>query len=120
MSGLPGEYDFSLYQGDTCSFSLTYTEGAVGAEVGKSLDGAVLEAHLRQKKTDPSFTAVFDVTADPDQITNPGLMTVSLDAANSSLLVARRYYWDLEITWPNAEVQTILAGIVSVTQDVTK
>lgn len=116
MSGLPGVYDMTLYQGDTCSFDVTYAE----AGIGQTLAGAVLSAQIRAKKADASATAVFVVTADADQVANAGKMKVALDAANSELLSDRRYFWDLEIEWPDGRVQTILAGNVTVTQDVTK
>lgn len=120
MNTLPGEYNFDLYEGDTCSFSVTYSEGAEGEEVPVDLTGCTFSAQFRQKKADAAATASMVVTMDPDQTTNTGKMSLFLNAANSELLVSKRYFWDLEVTWPSGKVQTILAGVVSVIKDVSR
>lgn len=115
---MPGTYNITLYQGDTFSFDVTYKENDTGVD----LTGAELNAQIREDKTDTVETAEFAIYMDPDQVANPGKMYLYLDAANSELLSARKYFWDLEIEWPTATpiVQTILAGVVNVTQDVTR
>ena len=118
MSFFPASKDLTLYAGDTLEFSVTYKEGLSGSEVGVDLTGATLAGSVATAAGVAS-AADFTVTADADQDANPGKMSVALTAAESGGLTGTSYVWDLQITWADNTVQTILRGAVSVTQDVT-
>lgn len=114
----PANYSFPVYAGDTIAFDVTYKEGTPGSEVGKSLTGATLLCEVATERGGSAVTTM-TVTADGDQTTNPGEMTATLPAANSALLTGLIYYYDIQITWADATVQTILQGTLTVTQDVS-
>jgi len=118
MSFFPASKDLTVYAGDTLTFSVTYKEGLSGSEVGVDLTGATLTGSIAPSAGEAA-AATFTVTADADQGANPGLMSVVLSAADSGSLTGTSYVWDLQITWVDTTVQTILRGAVSVTQDVT-
>ena len=116
---LPGKYKWRVYQGDDTSFTLTYKEGASGAEVGKTLTGATLLGEIKTEPGAASATATLTVTADADQTANPGKMTVSLPAAQAALLTEPIYHFDVQVTWADTLIQTVLAGPVIVSAEVS-
>ena len=113
MSFLPARKPITIYQGDTVSYTVTYKEGTSGAEVGVDLTGATLAGQIKALDS-ATVVATFTVTADADQVTYPGKMSVVLPAAQSELLTVPNMRWDLEVTWPDTSVQTLLYGPVSV------
>lgn len=120
MGAYPGNYKFNLYQGDTLRLPITYKQGPLGAEVGVDLTGATLAGQVRLTVDDVSPTATFTVTADADQGTNPGLMEAVLDELDTANLSEPQYLYDIEITWPNGDVQTILYGTITMRKEVTR
>ena len=77
---------------------------------------------LGEIKTEPgaaSATATLTVTADADQTANPGKMTVSLPAAQAALLTEPIYHFDVQVTWADTLIQTVLAGPVIVSAEVS-
>ena len=121
MAYFPTTYNLALYEGDTVDFDVTYKEGDEGAEVGIALTGSTLLCQIREDATDVATAAVFTVTADADQVTNPGLMNVVLDETNAELLTGgTAYVYDLEITWANGNIQTIIRGAITVEPGVSR
>ena len=114
----PGNYSFPVYAGDTLSFDLTYKEGTKNAEVGKSLTGATLLSEISLTRGGVAVTTM-TATADADQTTYPGKLNLTLSATNSALLTGLIYVYDVQVTWADATVQTILQGTMTVTQDVS-
>lgn len=119
MSFFPATHNVVVYAGDDLSFDIEYVEGPAGSEVGKSMTGATFIASIAPAAGDDATTA-FTVTADADQVSNPGKAAVALSSTNSALLTGTAYVWDLEVTWASGDVQTILKGAVSVTQGVSE
>lgn len=115
---IPANYSFPVYAGDTVSFDLTYKEGTAGAEVGKSLTGATLLCEIATERGGDAVTTM-TATADADQTGNPGKLNLTLPAANAALLTGVIYYYDVQVTWADATVQTVLQGTLTVTQDVS-
>jgi len=120
MSFYPGEHNLSIYQGDTVSLEIQYLEGPTGAEVGKSLDGSSTRCEVRTEPGSANVVASFTVTPDADQVTNPGLLVIELAPADSALLSLTSYAYDLEITWSDGVVQTLIYGSIAVRKDVSK
>ena len=114
----PGNYSFPVYAGDTLTFDLTYKEGEVDAEVGKTLTGATLLCEIAAERGGVAVTTM-TATADADQTTYPGKMNLLLSATNSALLTGNTYVYDVQVTWADTTVQTILQGTLTVTQDVS-
>jgi len=120
MSYFPAQHNVSVYRGDTVTFTVEYKEGTSGAEVGKSLTGATTRCNIRTTAAAASATTNFTVTPDADQVANPGLMTLTLSDTNSALLTGTSYVYDLEISWADGSVQTLIYGTISVTADVSR
>ena len=116
----PTRYNFAVYQGDDMSFFVTYKEGPVGSEVGKTLAGGTIASQIKALDKTGAAVATLTCTADADQVTNPGKMEVALTDINSALLTGTSYSYDIEVTWADGLVQTILDGTISVTKDVTQ
>jgi len=120
MSYFPGQHNLSVYQGDTVSFTVQYREGPAGSEVGKSLSGATIRCQIRSTAASDTIVANFTVTPDADQSTNPGLMSIVLSDTSSLLLTGTSYVYDLEISWADGSVQTLLYGAITVTASVSR
>lgn len=114
MSFFPATHNFDVYAGDTYTFTITYKENSVGVD----LTGTTLASSIATAAGETATTTM-TVTAAADQTANPGQMNVTLPAANSDLLTGASYVYDIEVTWPDTSVQTILRGTITVTQDVT-
>lgn len=108
----PGNLPLAIYRGDTYTWRFV-----LWADTTKTtpadLTGSTAKAEFR---TTPGGTllSAMDLT-----ITTPNIIDGVLTADNSHLLKPPTCYWDLQITYPAGEVQTILAGKVAVTMDVT-
>lgn len=110
----PGHYDISLYRGDSFQLrALLYHDDERTMPVDLTL--AMEKAEWR---THAGGTAilVFDT-----EITLPNQIDVSLPAAAWDFIpnCGDGGVWDLELTWPGPIVATVLAGRVSVREDVT-
>ena len=117
---LPATHNITVYRGDTYTETLTYQEGTEGAEVGRSLTGATIIAQIRTETGAASATASFTCTPDADQVTNPGKFVLTLPPEQSTLLTSTSYVYDVQVTWSDGKVQTLKAGTVTVTQDVSR
>lgn len=51
---------------------------------------------------------------------NTGVVSLSMDAANTSSITAGRYVYDLEVTDTNSVISRLVEGIVTVTPQVTR
>jgi hypothetical protein len=52
-------------------------------------------------------------------VTMPNIIDVTLAAATSQAIAIQRGYWDLQLTYPDGTVHTIVAGGVTITGDIT-
>lgn len=107
---LPAAYSLALYRGD--SFR---TQFRLWADAQKTqpvdLSDVIAAAELRAAPKSALLLALACV------ITG-NVIDVSLTAAESATLPAVAY-WDLQLTYPSGDVQTIVAGGVSVRADIT-
>lgn len=108
----PGDYDLDLYRGDSYRWQFQ-----LWADAGKTqpvdLTGCTVKAEIRDK---PRGTVSAVITTAVD--TTPGVITASLSATTTAGLIPSGA-WDLQVTYPDGEVRTVLAGKVTVTDDVT-
>lgn len=106
----PGKYDLNVYRGDSCSWRFTVWQDAA-ATVPLDLTGVTPAAEVRNGPGGTIYVAL------PLTITS-NHVDVVLSAQNSQKLPAKGV-WDLQLTFPNGDVRTIVGGAVTVTADVT-
>lgn len=107
----PGRYSLQLYRGDTAQWQFVLwsdTEKTIPTD----LDGVTPAAQIRDAPGG-SCTLTLDL-----EIELPNIINASLPAVATSLAPSRGM-WDLQLTWPDGNVLTVLAGDVLVTADVT-
>jgi hypothetical protein len=108
----PGAYNLVIYRGDTATWQFVLWED-VGKTVPFDLTGASAKAEIRSRPG-----GVLMVTLDVS-LAMPNTVIVSLSEANSLTLNGGVYAWDLPVTLSSGTVQTMVAGPVTVTEDVT-
>lgn len=109
----PGLYNLSIYRGDTYRWQFLLWADAAKTEPADLTDVEV-KAELRDKPGGATVYGTFTTT-----VTLPNIIDMLLPATLSGTLPAKAS-WDLQLTYPNDDVATVLAGSVSVTMDVTE
>lgn len=107
---MPGTYNMKLYRGDSAEWTFTLWEDEAQT-VASDLTGAEVAAEIRNKSAGDKIVAleceftgnVVTVRMTPDLYTD----------------CPARGVWDLQITFPDGTVRTVLAGKVNCTGDVT-
>jgi hypothetical protein len=98
-------------QGTT--FNTTYT---IHDAIDEPIDFTGFTANSQIRKSYSSSNSyVFDVS-----LSNAGLVTLSMNAATTSTIVAGRYVYDVEVQSVSGIRSRIVEGIVTVTPQVTK
>ena len=107
---LPAAYSLTLYRGD--SFRVQFRLWADAAKTeAVDLTGATAAAEIRAAPQSLPLVALACAITD-------NVIEVSL-TAGQSIDVPRAAYWDLQLTYASGEVQTIVAGGVSVREHIT-
>jgi len=112
-SAMPSNWDLKIYEGDTVRFTVTVTDAN---DVPINLTGYSAAAQLKTSFSDATPVA-FTCT-----ITTPasGVVEVYLAPATTAALIAgTSYIWDFQLTEPDGDVRTYLAGDVTVVPEVT-
>lgn len=107
----PGTFNLDLYRGDSYAWRFTLFEDAFST-VPVDLATATVKAEIRNAS---AGTTIVPLTA---VITQPNIVDVSLTAIQSAALPAKGV-WDLQLTFADLSVRTVVAGSVAVTGDVT-
>ena len=107
----PSTYDLHIYRGDSYHWRFRAWQDA-GMTQPVDLTDVAVEAEIR---TQPGGAGVVALAC---TITLPNSIDVVL-TATASRSVPSRGVWDLELTYPNGDVSTIVAGDVTLTLDVT-
>lgn len=111
---LPVKYDLPVYRGDTfrriVRLRTVNDDGSLGAYA--DLTGCTALAQIRLRETSTTALQVFAANV-LDQTTDLGSVQISLTATQTADLpdLSR---WDFQLTHPNGDVHTYLAGKVSV------
>jgi hypothetical protein len=109
----PGKYDLNIYKGDSYKWRFTLWADA-DRTVPVDLTGATAAAEIRDRSGGTVIVAL-ELTF-PD----PGINVI--EAALSNVDSARcpaKALWDLQVTFPEGDVQTMVAGSVVTTADIT-
>ena len=108
---LPGDYPLDLYHGDSYNWQFKlWTDEAKTQPL--DLTGVTVKAEIRDK---PAGMEIFAL----DCAISGNVVEAVLSAATSATLPIGDLVWDIQLTYPNGSVNTLLAGKVTVTQDVT-
>jgi hypothetical protein len=101
-----------IYRGDSYHWRFTLW-GDAAKLMPINLTNVTPKAELR---SGPGGTLITTMTL---TVELPNTIHADLPAASSALLTAAGGAWDLQLTYTNGDVQTVLAGAVAVTMDVT-
>lgn len=107
----PGNYPLKLYRGDTYRWQFKLWDDAEKT-IPTDLTGVTPKAEIRDK---PSGTVKATIAC---TVVAPNIIDAVLSAADCALLPAKGQ-WDLQLTYTDGDVATVLAGTVDVTLDVT-
>jgi hypothetical protein len=110
VTQLPSIVDLLLYTGDDFSMTLTLTNSDGSAT---NLTGYTAQAQIRSQSGSTTISTSFVTSTVGNQV------ILSLPSANSQGLVGN-YVWDCQVTSQSGIIQTLVAGSVSFTQDVTR
>jgi len=111
---LPGTYSLALYRGDTDHWQFKLWTNSQKTQPA-DLTGCTASAEIRDA---PDGTLASTLVCD---ITAPNIIDVSIDAAEWTNWPPEivNGVWDLQVTYPTGDIKTVIAGRVTVTQDVT-
>ena len=106
-------YDLTLYSGDSAQIAITWKD-ALGVPVDFS--GATALAQIKTNKDDVLPVAVFTV------VLGNGVANISygLSAAEVTTLGIGKWFYDLQIIFPDTTVRTFIYGKLKIIQDVTR
>jgi hypothetical protein len=106
----PARFDLSAYAGDTFSVDIAIAQDGSPVDV----TGWTFTAQVRAKRAG-AVAATFTVNVtDAAQ----GELTISLSGATTATLASG--VWDLNVALPDGTVSTLVDGVITVTQDVTR
>jgi hypothetical protein len=108
----PGTLPLSIYHGDTYRWQFTLWQDP-DKTIPADLTGVIPKAEIRSAPGGAVLTTI-DLT-----VQMPNIILAILSTAKSQLLTVKGGTWDLQLTYPDGDVQTVLAGAVTVTMDVT-
>jgi hypothetical protein len=109
--GVPYWYGLQIYRGDTEAWRFFLWQDAAQSKP-VDLTGVSATAQIRPQ---PDSQTIIDLSC---VVTLPNQIDVSLDADDSAAAVAG--FWDLELTYASGVVDTVIAGPVAVTLDITQ
>ena len=108
----PAIVNLTLTAGDGYSHEFTFTDGTSVLDVSAY-------THRAQIRSKPAAIEAVDFTIDETSAAT-GVVTVSLTAAQTRLLASGVWQWDMERELDGAYPQTVLAGTLRVTPDITR
>jgi hypothetical protein len=109
----PGTGNLDIYRGDTKRWQFKLWTDAKRT-VPADLTGVTVNASIRDKALSGSYETALACT-----VAAPNTINMTLTASQSRDLPAVGV-WDLQLTYSNGDIYTVLKGAVIVTQDVTR
>jgi hypothetical protein len=107
----PGKYDLDLYRGDSYRWRFVLWNDDLKTDA-TDLTGATADAEFRDKSGGAKIVPFDCVVTTPNIIDMTMTPTMWTTAPPDGV-------WDLQVTFPDGEVRTFVAGDVNVTPDVT-
>jgi len=108
---VPSTYPLTIYRGDTARWQFR-----LWADAAKTSPVDLTEATVKSEIRSNSGSVVTPLLC---AVTLPNTIEVELSAVLSSTLTTAPAHWDLQLTWESGDVQTPVAGAVTLQQDVT-
>lgn len=118
MTLTPATYTLTVYQGATFRRPFTWTSNGDPVD----LTGCTAKMQGRVKRTDPG-EPLFEVsTEDGNIVITPlaGKVEVTIPAEMSSTWTWKKCEYQLELYWPNGDVDRLLQGLLLNNQEVVK
>ncbi|MFI6819280.1 hypothetical protein ACIBG7_43315 [Nonomuraea sp. NPDC050328] len=108
-------YNIAIEQGATYRTTLTLT--------GRDLTGCTARMQVRESVASPAV--LLELTSSPAAgitITPgpPGVIDIVITAAQTAAMTWWVGFYDLELVWPNGDVERLLKGAVTVDPEVTR
>lgn len=110
--------DLTIAQGATYSQVVNWKTGSPAAFVNTT--GYSARMQLRTSYSAAAATLELTTANERISLTNAGVITLSLTAAEAAALTAGRYVYDLEMVSAGGQVTRLLEGIATVTPEVTR
>jgi hypothetical protein len=107
----PGVYDLTMYRGDSYRWRVALWQDTA-ATIPVDLTGATVAAEIRDKTAGTSVVTLGVV------VTPPNVIDLEMTPASYEGCPTKGV-WDLQVTYPDASVRTVLKGAVAVNGDVT-
>ena len=104
-----------LDQGTTFNNIINLTDDVTNAYINVS--GYVVRSQMRRSYFSANASA--NITCTITDAPN-GEITMSMTAANTALLKAGRYLYDLEVVDTNGNTSRILEGVINITPEITR
>lgn len=109
----PAALNLELYRGDSYNWQFVLWSDTLKT-VPVDLTGVTAKSEIRAASgSTPVMTLVCTVEL-------PNIVHVKLPATAWTGIATRKGGWDLQLTYPGGDVVTVLAGTVTVTNDITE
>ena len=111
-------YDYTFQAGDTEHILLAYLDAS---STPIDLTGVTARVQLRAVKTDEIET--LEVLGVIDIPTAELAFTFSAEETEALIPIGElraRYYYDVEVTYPNSDVETLITGVITVILGVSR
>jgi hypothetical protein len=108
---VPSTYPLTIYRGDTARWQFR-----LWSDAGKTTPVDLTDATVKSEIRSNSGSVVTPLAC---AVTLPNTIDVELSATASQALTTAPAHWDLQLTWESGDVQTPVAGAVTLQQDVT-
>jgi hypothetical protein len=110
---VPGIVNLDIYQGDTKRWQFKLWADAARTKPA-DLTGVTVEAYMRDKISGGVYELEMECS-----VIQPNIINMLLTASQSRVCPPI-CIWDLQLTYPNGDIFTVLRGTGIVTQDVTR
>lgn len=108
-------YDFTLLQGETWELYVTVMDPDTPASA-LDLTGYAVRCQFRHK---PGSSTILETPLAVVTNAASGILKLSLTAAETAALTARRFHYDVEVESPAGRVIRVLMGAVELDREVT-
>jgi hypothetical protein len=106
--------NLEIYQGDDYQGTVTVSDGVSPPD--QVIAGFTAQAQIRNGSADKNSAVVIQIVT---SVSSP-YVNLSIPRAQTVTLKKSPYAWDLQLTAADGSIQTILAGQVIVTPEVTR